>query len=480
MTQGLFTAGTSIEELLAKRNTRANALQQSLMANAAQGAARPMQAQAASLIGSSLGRALAGSMNGGQDAERAKIEAANAAQSQAQAGYLDAAAGKSAAMFAQVEALRTSHPAAAVKMLALAKQAKKEEDAVAAAQAKAVADAEEATRVQELAAQKIIDDKAEIERKEGVAAAIRVEERAQELSDKGIAKAEAAAQALKEEEANKVVVISGADYNAEHGSNLSEDSMWKLKRNGDMTQIDKPSRANVTQNVPEGMGAEYDKKGNITKLVPIEGGKQWLAARAAEAELLGDEEREYKAQSVALEQGITINAAIDRALEIAELDSVLSPIFGKSNMGKAAGAFEGSERSNLEVQMEPILADAAFDTLADMRAASKTGGALGAINKAELDLLKAARGALSLRQDKESWVRNMKAYQIRFKNGLHGSRADIERHNSKNPDSVPLVYWGDAEAAAKAEGKATQAEAGFGTGTGPNAAAMPASVAKYY
>ena len=36
--QGLFTAGTSIEELLEKRNTRANALQQSLMANAAQGA----------------------------------------------------------------------------------------------------------------------------------------------------------------------------------------------------------------------------------------------------------------------------------------------------------------------------------------------------------------------------------------------------------------------------------------------------------
>ena len=64
--QGLFTAGTSIEELLDKRRTRANDLQQSLMANAAQGAARPMEAQAYSLLGSSLGRALAGGM-GGQD-----------------------------------------------------------------------------------------------------------------------------------------------------------------------------------------------------------------------------------------------------------------------------------------------------------------------------------------------------------------------------------------------------------------------------
>ena len=68
MAQGLFTAGTSVEELLAKRNTRANALQQSLMANAAQGAARPMEAQAYSLLGSSLGRALAGKMGGGDEA----------------------------------------------------------------------------------------------------------------------------------------------------------------------------------------------------------------------------------------------------------------------------------------------------------------------------------------------------------------------------------------------------------------------------
>ena len=420
MTQGLFTAGTSIEELLAKRNTRANALQQSLMANAAQGAARPMQAQAASLIGSSLGRALAGSMNGGQDAERAKIEAANAAQSQAQAGYLDAAAGKSEAMFAQVEVLRTSHPAAAVKMLALAKQAKKEEDAVAAAQVKAVADAEEATRVQELAAQKIIDDKAEIERKEGVAAAIRVEERAQELSDKGIAKAEAAAQALKEEEANKVVVISGADYNAEHGSNLSEDSMWKLKRNGDMTQIDKPSRANVTQNVPEGMGAEYDKKGNITKLVPIEGGKQWLAARDAEAEA-----EQAKLLSNNVEGGkqiknTVVSNAIQMAKDISSIDSAATPIFGRYGLAKTAGKIEGTERSNMQAVLETLQANSGFSTLQAMRDSSKTGGALGAINAKEMDLLTAALGNISLIQSKEQFDQSLANFEKVYYDTVNG------------------------------------------------------------
>jgi hypothetical protein len=79
MAQGLFTAGTSVEELLAKRNTRANALQQSLMANAAQGAARPMEAQAYSLLGSSLGRALAGKM-GGEDKQMEALKAKEAQQ----------------------------------------------------------------------------------------------------------------------------------------------------------------------------------------------------------------------------------------------------------------------------------------------------------------------------------------------------------------------------------------------------------------
>ena len=87
--QGLFTAGTSIEELLAKRNTRSNALQQSLMANAAQGAARPMEAQAYSLLGSSLGRALAGNM-GGKDKEMEALKAKNAGQKALQGRYSNA------------------------------------------------------------------------------------------------------------------------------------------------------------------------------------------------------------------------------------------------------------------------------------------------------------------------------------------------------------------------------------------------------
>jgi len=476
--QGLFTQGPSIDDLLEKRNTRASTLQRQLMQQASQGAARPMETQAASLIGSSLGRALAGAMDGGSTRE--KLEAEQAKQSQAQGQYLEAAQGGSQEMFDQVAILQKTYPAAAVKMLALAKEAKKEEDAAAAAVAQATADAEDAQRVQNLAKQKIIDDKAALVKKYEVEAQVRKEARIEQLRKEGVEKAAAEAQATAEAERNKVVVMSGAEYNAANGTELSEDSMWTVKKSGALEQIDKPTgKSNVTVNVPAGMNPVFDKHGNIIELIPIKNGPQWLAAQALEAAEAEAQARDDVSEDADERQEGTINWSIDEALRIADLDSLTTPIFGKLNLGKLAGTVEGSERSNLEAAMEPIMADAAFDTLADMRAASKTGGALGAINTAELNLLKASRGSLQLSQGKEEFVANLKRYQIMFNDGMHGSRKAVDRYNKRNPTKVPLVYWGDAKAAAEAKGKASQAEVNA-TGTVPSAASMSAAVAKYY
>jgi len=85
-TNGLFTKGPSIEDLLQKRNQRGADLQQQLVQQAGQGSRDPVKAQAASLIGSSLGRALAGAV-GGDDKQAAAINANNAAQAAAQQDY---------------------------------------------------------------------------------------------------------------------------------------------------------------------------------------------------------------------------------------------------------------------------------------------------------------------------------------------------------------------------------------------------------
>ena len=67
-TQGLFTQGPSVEDLLEKRNKRATDLQQTLMANAGKRARDPAKAQAISFLGSTLGRAL-GNASGGGDTQ---------------------------------------------------------------------------------------------------------------------------------------------------------------------------------------------------------------------------------------------------------------------------------------------------------------------------------------------------------------------------------------------------------------------------
>ena len=70
-TQGLFTKGPTVEDLLEKRNKRATDLQQTLMANAGKRARDPAKAQAISFLGSTLGRAL-GNASGGEDEQMQK------------------------------------------------------------------------------------------------------------------------------------------------------------------------------------------------------------------------------------------------------------------------------------------------------------------------------------------------------------------------------------------------------------------------
>ena len=82
--QGLFTQGTSVQDLMADRRQRGTDLQNMLMQQAAQGARNPVRAQGASMLGSILGRSLAGAM-GGQDTEMEKLTAKNAQRSEGEA-----------------------------------------------------------------------------------------------------------------------------------------------------------------------------------------------------------------------------------------------------------------------------------------------------------------------------------------------------------------------------------------------------------
>ena len=200
--QGLFTSGPSIDDLLAKRDANALDLQRQLMKGAAQGARDPAKAQAVSFLGSSIGRALGASMNGGRDAEMEKREAQLAAQSKAQQGYLGAAAGNSRAMYEQVELLQQSYPAAAVKMLALAKAEEAKELKAIADENASLTTAAEKKAALALAAE-IRQENVEAEQaKLDLAATHRIEDQAEVLRAEGVEASQALAQAAAEEAKN--------------------------------------------------------------------------------------------------------------------------------------------------------------------------------------------------------------------------------------------------------------------------------------
>ena len=104
MTQGLFTQGPTVEDLLQKRRQRAGDLQQQLMQQAAQGARNPEKARAISFLGSSLGRALGGAM-GGEDKQVEQVKAQNAAQESMQQDFATSSQGTGADQRALAERL---------------------------------------------------------------------------------------------------------------------------------------------------------------------------------------------------------------------------------------------------------------------------------------------------------------------------------------------------------------------------------------
>ena len=89
----------------------------------------------------------------------------------------------------------------------------------------------------------------------------------------------------------------------------------------------------------------------------------------------------------------------------------------------------GTPARQLEESLKPILGEAAFGRLQQMRDASKTGGALGQVSERELGLLESAMGALSTSQNESQFRSNLLAYRKQ----LRESHARIqEAYKSKN------------------------------------------------
>jgi len=90
--QGLFTQGITVDDLLKKRSIRSQQQQQLMADQAAQGARDPQRARMGSMFGSIIGKAL-GDNAGGADSEMEKLKASNAQQAALQQESLAVSSG---------------------------------------------------------------------------------------------------------------------------------------------------------------------------------------------------------------------------------------------------------------------------------------------------------------------------------------------------------------------------------------------------
>ena len=93
---------------------------------------------------------------------------------------------------------------------------------------------------------------------------------------------------------------------------------------------------------------------------------------------------------------------------VSNVDALL-PKVSKWTVGPGAllSSAPGTDAANFAAELDTLKGNIAFNELTEMRAASKTGGALGAISNVELGLLSSALGALSTKQSPASFRKQL-------------------------------------------------------------------------
>ena len=190
----------------------------------------------------------------------------------------------------------------------------------------------------------------------------------------------------------------------------NEASAW-AKRNPKPPTPDKPSVPQGYRTLPNG------------NLEAIPGGPAAAKVDAAT-------ERETTAQDSAIEQA---------EAQIVKVDQALKNVTGWSTGWGAAlvGRLPGSQAKDLQGDLDTIKANLGFSTLAEMKRASPTGGALGAISESEMRLLTSARESLDREQSRPQLVRNLKAVKKHYENWKNAVVKSRSMPGAKKPAAAP-------------------------------------------
>lgn len=151
--------------------------------------------------------------------------------------------------------------------------------------------------------------------------------------------------------------------------------------------------------IPAGMAAVADPSNpSGFRMEPIPGGPVAQATEAAAAAQAAGQEATGRTNNIVRED-------LGRIKDIVQSAPWYNPAVGFG--AKVASAIEGSNATNVAALSKTVLANIGFDRLQQMREASPTGGALGAISDRELGTLQSVMGNLEQSQSIEQFVYNL-------------------------------------------------------------------------
>lgn len=192
------------------------------------------------------------------------------------------------------------------------------------------------------------------------------------------------------------------------------------------------ARTNIdTGTVPQGYQAIRDEQGRLIRYDPVPGGPADTTKTQAKAEA-----NTQRSSNIVLED-------VDRAVSAIESNpSLTTGIIG--NWSRGIGGTPANKVQNL---LQTVRANSAFDRLQQMREASPTGGALGAVSDSELGLLQNAIGSLEQSNNSEDLVYNLRRVQRIYEDIINGPDAAKkmreDRAKAGESASQPAQGWKD-------------------------------------
>lgn len=164
-----------------------------------------------------------------------------------------------------------------------------------------------------------------------------------------------------------------------------------------------------------------DPATGLPQAAPVPGSP--AAQQIAEAAQMAEGQQELANRS-----GSVVLQDIDRALE-------QSNTFGTTGLiGGQLSGLGGTPARDLDATLSTIRSNIGFDRLQQMREASPTGGALGAVSERELSELQAVLGNLSQNQSREQLQRNL--------NRLKEMYSEIVRKAESYPNAAQFGFGG--------------------------------------